>query len=56
LSEGRAGSVVKYLASQGIKPERMLSVGYGESRPVETNQTEEGKAQNRRVEFTLIKK
>ena len=44
------------LASQGIKPERMQSVGYGESRPVDTNQTEEGRAQNRRVEFTLIKK
>jgi outer membrane protein OmpA-like peptidoglycan-associated protein len=56
LSEGRAASVVKYLASQGIKPERMQSVGYGESRPVDTNQTEEGRAQNRRVEFTLIKK
>lgn len=56
LSEGRAASVVNYLASQGIKPERMLSVGYGESRPVDTNNTEEGRAQNRRVEFLLIKK
>jgi outer membrane protein OmpA-like peptidoglycan-associated protein len=56
LSEGRAAAVVKYLASQGIKPERMLSLGYGESRPIDTNQTEEGRAQNRRVEFTLIKK
>ena len=56
LSEGRAAAVVKYLASQGIKPERLQAVGYGESRPVETNQTEAGRAQNRRVEFTLIKK
>jgi outer membrane protein OmpA-like peptidoglycan-associated protein len=56
LSEGRAAAVVNYLASQGIKTERMLSVGYGESRPVDTNQTEAGRAQNRRVEFTLIKK
>jgi outer membrane protein OmpA-like peptidoglycan-associated protein len=56
LSEGRAASVVSYLASQGIKPERMLAVGYGESRPVDTNKTDEGRAQNRRVEFTLIKK
>jgi|WetSurSiteA1Bulk_404760.scaffolds.fasta_scaffold00052_7 outer membrane protein OmpA-like peptidoglycan-associated protein len=56
LSEGRAASVVKYLASQGIKTERMSAVGYGESRPIDTNQTEEGRAQNRRVEFTLIKK
>jgi outer membrane protein OmpA-like peptidoglycan-associated protein len=56
LSEGRAAAVVKYLASQGIKPERMQAVGYGESRPVDTNQTEAGRAQNRRVEFTLLKK
>ncbi len=56
LSEGRAASVVKYLASQGVKPERMVSVGYGETRPVDTNLTEAGRAQNRRVEFTLIKK
>jgi outer membrane protein OmpA-like peptidoglycan-associated protein len=56
LSEGRAASVVSYLASQGIKPERMRAVGYGESRPVDTNKTEEGRAQNRRVEFLLVKK
>jgi outer membrane protein OmpA-like peptidoglycan-associated protein len=56
LSQGRATSVVNYLVSQGIKPERMLSVGYGENRPIDTNQTEDGRAQNRRVEFTLIKK
>jgi outer membrane protein OmpA-like peptidoglycan-associated protein len=56
LSDGRAASVVQYLASQGIKSERMLAVGYGESRPVDTNKTEVGRAQNRRVEFMLIKK
>jgi outer membrane protein OmpA-like peptidoglycan-associated protein len=56
LSEGRAAAVVNYLASQGVNTERMRSVGYGESRPVDTNQTEEGRAQNRRVEFLLIKK
>jgi len=56
LSDGRAASVVHYLASQGIKPERMLAVGYGESRPVDTNKIEKGRAQNRRVEFMLIKK
>jgi outer membrane protein OmpA-like peptidoglycan-associated protein len=56
LSEGRAASVVKYLASKGIAPERMVAVGYGESRPIDTNGTDAGRARNRRVEFTLIKK
>ena len=56
LSDGRAAAVVSYLASKGVIPERMQAVGYGESRPVDTNQTEAGRAQNRRVEFTLIKK
>lgn len=56
LSEGRATSVMNYLISQGVKPERMRAVGYGESRPIDTNQTEEGRAQNRRVEFMLITK
>jgi outer membrane protein OmpA-like peptidoglycan-associated protein len=56
LSEGRAAAVVNYLASQGIKTDRLLSVGFGESRPVDTNSTEEGRALNRRVEFLLIKK
>jgi outer membrane protein OmpA-like peptidoglycan-associated protein len=56
LSEGRAAAVVNYLASRGVKPERMTAAGFGESRPVDTNQTETGRAQNRRVEFTLVKK
>ena len=56
LSQGRASSVVNYLAARGIKSERMVAVGYGESRPVDSNATEAGKAQNRRVEFLLIRK
>lgn len=56
LSEGRAAEVINYLASQGINRDRLRSVGYGESRPVETNASEEGRARNRRVEFLLIKK
>jgi outer membrane protein OmpA-like peptidoglycan-associated protein len=56
LSEGRAAAVVTYLASKGVLPERMKAGGYGESRPVDSNQTEAGRAQNRRVEFMLIKK
>ena len=56
LSEGRAKSVIDYLQSQGVPPTSMQSKGYGESRPIDTNLTEEGKAVNRRVEFTLLKK
>jgi outer membrane protein OmpA-like peptidoglycan-associated protein len=56
LSEGRAKSVVEYLVSKGVSPERIKPVGYGESRPIESNLSEIGRAQNRRVEFTLIKK
>jgi outer membrane protein OmpA-like peptidoglycan-associated protein len=56
LSEGRAKAVVAYLVQKGISPDRMRAVGYGESKPIDTNFTEEGRAVNRRVEFTLIKK
>ncbi|MBN2611151.1 MAG: OmpA family protein [Bacteroidales bacterium] len=56
LSEGRANAVIAYLIIQGVNASRMTAVGYGESRPIETNLTEEGKAQNRRVEFTLVKR
>lgn len=56
LSEGRAKSVVDYLAGKGVGSERMQAAGYGEFRPVDTNLTEQGRARNRRVEFLLIKK
>ncbi len=56
LSEGRARAVVDYLASKGVGMEHMQSVGYGESRPIDTNFNDDGKARNRRVEFLLIKK
>jgi outer membrane protein OmpA-like peptidoglycan-associated protein len=56
LSDGRAKAVVQYLVSKGIQAIRMKAVGYGESKPIDTNLTEEGKSRNRRVEFTLLKK
>lgn len=56
LSEGRAKSVVEYLKSKGIIADRMKATGYGESKPIDTNRSEKGKALNRRVEFTLLKK
>ncbi len=54
LSGKRAKSVVEYLVTKGIAQERLVSVGYGEARPVTTNETKEGRAQNRRVEFGIL--
>jgi outer membrane protein OmpA-like peptidoglycan-associated protein len=51
LSQARAAAVRHYLASKGVKPERMVARGYGESEPVASNATASGKAQNRRVEL-----
>lgn len=56
LSDGRAKSVVDYLITQGVPSTRLQSHGYGELKPIDTNRTEEGRAINRRVEFTLLKK
>lgn len=54
LSERRAASVANYLVGQGITQQRLLTVGAGESRPVASNDTEAGRAQNRRVEMTIV--
>src|SRR3989339_330711 len=56
LSQSRAQAVVNYLISKGIVPEMLKAVGYGEKRPLDTNQTPEGRAKNRRVEFMVLKK
>ena len=53
LSQGRAASVMGYLVGQGVDASRMVSEGFGESRPIDTNRTKEGKANNRRVEFHI---
>ncbi|HLN52510.1 MAG TPA: OmpA family protein [Lentimicrobium sp.] len=53
LSEKRAQTVSNYLASKGIRNSRMKTVGYGESVPKYSNDTENGRAQNRRVEFLI---
>lgn len=54
LSKRRAASVRTYLEESGVAPERLCSQGFGQSRPLEENDTEEGTAQNRRVEFTIL--
>lgn len=55
LSQGRCQSVVDYLVSQGIDSYRLTPHGYGESKPIDTNETDAGRANNRRVEFTVVK-
>jgi len=53
LSERRAGAVRDYLINTGIEAERLTSTGYGEARPIASNRSAEGKAENRRVEFHI---
>ena len=53
LSERRANSVIRYLDTQGIKTDRLKAVGYGESVPIDSNDTEAGRDNNRRVEFKV---
>lgn len=53
LSMERAYNVKKYLESKGIDSDRMNSKGHGEENPIDTNDTEEGRANNRRVELSL---
>jgi outer membrane protein OmpA-like peptidoglycan-associated protein len=55
LSQGRSQSVVDYLTSQGIDSGRLSAHGYGESKPIDTNDSDGGRANNRRVEFTILK-
>lgn len=54
LSEARARAVESYLVSRGISSKRVSSRGYGETKFIDTNDTEEGRRNNRRVEFTIL--
>jgi outer membrane protein OmpA-like peptidoglycan-associated protein len=56
LSQKRAASVVKWLVKHGIAQARLTSKGFGRSRPIDRNDTEEGRAQNRRVELHIEKR
>jgi outer membrane protein OmpA-like peptidoglycan-associated protein len=53
LSEQRAKAVSKYLSDRGVDKKRLKSVGYGLTKPVADNNTEEGRAKNRRVELVI---
>ena len=54
LSEERAKAVLDYLVNKGIKEKRITSFGFGETKPIETNEYEAGRIKNRRVEFVIL--
>ncbi len=54
LSERRASSVANYLGNSGVQLARIETRGFGESQPIATNSTEEGRAANRRVELKIV--
>ncbi len=56
LSQERALSVVDYLVEHDVMPDRLMPVGHGKNQPIVSNKTEEGRSQNRRVEFRMIVK
>jgi outer membrane protein OmpA-like peptidoglycan-associated protein len=53
LSQDRADAVRRYLVREGVVAKRLSATGYGESKPIASNDTKEGKAKNRRVEFLI---
>lgn len=54
LSQTRAQAVLDYLVSKSIAADRLVSKGYGEAKPIDSNETDEGRQRNRRVEFTIV--
>jgi len=56
LSDRRANAVLDYFISQGVNPDQIIATGYGEKEPVATNETDEGRQMNRRVEFRILEK
>lgn len=56
LSDDRAKAVYNHLVQRGISPDRLAYKGFGESKPIESNDTEDGRARNRRTEFVIIEK
>lgn len=56
LSDSRSKSVVDYLIGKGISASRLVAKGYGETKPIDTNDTDEGRQNNRRTEFKILEK
>ncbi len=54
LSQARATAVMRFLVEAGVEPTRLVAQGFGEDRPIDSNETPEGRAQNRRVEFVIV--
>lgn len=54
LSEARAQSVMEYLVGKGVPQDRLVAEGFGATRPIAPNDSEEGRAKNRRVEFVIV--
>ena len=54
LSEARAKTVADFVAKKGVDAKRMLAVGFGDTKPLASNETAEGKQQNRRTEFKIL--
>ncbi|HYO64561.1 MAG TPA: OmpA family protein [Archangium sp.] len=55
MSERRAANVRAFLIKEGVAAERLESVGYGQTKPVDSNKTAAGRENNRRVEFNILK-
>ncbi len=56
LSDNRSKSVVAYLIAKGIAATRLVAKGYGETKFIDTNETDEGRQNNRRTEFKILEK
>ncbi len=55
LSAARAFSVIEFFTNEGMEPRKFQARGYGEHRPIATNDTEEGRARNRRIEIRIVR-